>query len=281
MALDLDTIGGKDWYGWGSEVLLANQGADGSWHGEYPAAVDTCFALLFLKRANLTRDLTSGLKGKMQDPGAITLKSGGVGGDALKGGLKSGLESKDARPSPDEPPTAVKPPKDPAEARVPTVPAAEETEGARMARELAQAPADRRDQLLETYRDGKGVTYTEALAGAIPQLTGDAAPAGPRRPGRPLDPHEDGDAGPLFPGPGRRDPPRRRPGRGPAGRQNAYSRPHTASERRRAVGGAGGPRRAEGPDRRNAGAVGRRSGRRGSRNSRRNSDRPTSPKREF
>ena len=49
-----------------AEILLANQAADGSWHGEYPATVDTCFALLFLKRANLAADLTADLKGKLR-----------------------------------------------------------------------------------------------------------------------------------------------------------------------------------------------------------------------
>ena len=43
--LDQDKIGGHDWYAWGSEILVANQGGDGSWHGEYPPAVDTCFRL--------------------------------------------------------------------------------------------------------------------------------------------------------------------------------------------------------------------------------------------
>jgi hypothetical protein len=31
VALGLDTIGKKDWYAWGAEVLLASQQADGSW----------------------------------------------------------------------------------------------------------------------------------------------------------------------------------------------------------------------------------------------------------
>lgn len=59
---DLPTIGGKDWYGWGCELLLANQTAVGSWeNGDYPGhspIIDTCLALLFLKRANLASDLT-------------------------------------------------------------------------------------------------------------------------------------------------------------------------------------------------------------------------------
>src|SRR4029079_2140121 len=50
----LDAIGGKDWYAWGSAVLLKSQKADGSWQGEYSqGGVDTCFALLFLRRSDL------------------------------------------------------------------------------------------------------------------------------------------------------------------------------------------------------------------------------------
>ena len=60
---NLRTIGDKDWYAWGSEVIRDHQNADGSWsmgnyHGSYPQ-VDTCFALLFLKRANLAKDLST------------------------------------------------------------------------------------------------------------------------------------------------------------------------------------------------------------------------------
>ena len=165
--LDLDTIGGKDWYAWASEILVANQAADGSWAGDYPGAADTCFALLCLRRANLARDLTGYLKGKVQDPGEVTLHAGGVGGEALK----SALEPKD-KAAPDESLSVAKPPKNPAESRPPASPA-EETEGGRMVRELVQAPSERRDELLQKYRDGKGVAYTEALAGSVPQLSGD------------------------------------------------------------------------------------------------------------
>jgi hypothetical protein len=73
---DLKTIGGKDWYGWGAQILLANQRVDGNWTGGgYTGAtdpLDTSFALLFLKRANLIRDLTENLRLNMviRDPGA-------------------------------------------------------------------------------------------------------------------------------------------------------------------------------------------------------------------
>ena len=59
---NLPTILDKDWYRWGAEILVANQSADGSWTSQkYPGntpQLDTCLALLFLKRANLARDLT-------------------------------------------------------------------------------------------------------------------------------------------------------------------------------------------------------------------------------
>jgi hypothetical protein len=63
---DLPAIGDKDWYRWGAEILIANQVPKrGNWHnGQYPESnwvLDTCFALLFLKRANLAKDLTAKL----------------------------------------------------------------------------------------------------------------------------------------------------------------------------------------------------------------------------
>jgi hypothetical protein len=63
-------IGGKEWYPWGVQLLLQSQKGDGSWnHGHYftsPPSItpitDTCFALLFLKRANLAKHLTKKLE---------------------------------------------------------------------------------------------------------------------------------------------------------------------------------------------------------------------------
>jgi Prenyltransferase and squalene oxidase repeat len=79
VALNLDTIGKKDWYAWGSEFILSNQEADGSWQGDYGAGgVDTCFALLFLKRANLASDL-SALMSRAHNPGRMVLKAGDPG----------------------------------------------------------------------------------------------------------------------------------------------------------------------------------------------------------
>jgi hypothetical protein len=56
------SIGGKDWYQWGSDVFLKNQRNDGSWEDSYGDFVDTAFALLFLTRGNLAKDLTESIR---------------------------------------------------------------------------------------------------------------------------------------------------------------------------------------------------------------------------
>jgi len=167
VALDLDTIGGHDWYAWGAEILVANQRPDGTWEGGHQAEIDTCFALLFLRKANLARDLTANLKGKLT---GVTLKAGGGDVDKLTGALSDkGADADKAKP-PDKP-------KDPPELVRQKDPPPDESPGARLARELVQAPAERRDDVLGKLRDGKGGEYTDALAAAIPRLSGDARKA--------------------------------------------------------------------------------------------------------
>ncbi|QJW97658.1 hypothetical protein [Frigoriglobus tundricola] len=72
---DLQKLNKKDWYQWGAEILISNQSGDGSWEeggfsGQSPL-VNTCLALLFLKRANLLPDLSKRLT---VDPGALAAK---------------------------------------------------------------------------------------------------------------------------------------------------------------------------------------------------------------
>jgi serine/threonine protein kinase len=62
----LPEIAGKDWFSWGRSILLPRQQADGSWrdggfYGSSPVT-NTCFALLFLKQANLAYDLSAKLQ---------------------------------------------------------------------------------------------------------------------------------------------------------------------------------------------------------------------------
>jgi hypothetical protein len=67
----LSKIGGKEWYPWGVDVLLAAQQGNGSWQGRHnfgaPTAINTSFALLFLKRADLAKGLTRKLQLKESD----------------------------------------------------------------------------------------------------------------------------------------------------------------------------------------------------------------------
>ena len=62
-------IGEKDWYRHAVDTLLPHQREDGHWHlGGYHGSnqeLDTCFALLILKRTNLVPELTRTLKGRM------------------------------------------------------------------------------------------------------------------------------------------------------------------------------------------------------------------------
>ena len=73
---DVRKLGKKDWYQWGAEILLCHQRGNGSWDsdGGYPGqtpVLNTCFALLFLRRANLTPDLSKQL---VLDTTALTAK---------------------------------------------------------------------------------------------------------------------------------------------------------------------------------------------------------------
>jgi hypothetical protein len=87
MLFQLPDIGGKDWYRWGAEILVANQQANGSWKGAYEdGGADTCFALLFLKRTNFADDLTQKIR---KDPRRIELLEGITEGSKTKSDLKA------------------------------------------------------------------------------------------------------------------------------------------------------------------------------------------------
>lgn len=199
VALDLKTIGKKDWYAWGAEILLANQQDNGSWQGSYgDCGADTCFALLFLKRANFVPDLTAQLTGRIEDPGTRVLKRSETGegiASEKSGKLPSGLEDKNATVNTDgrypteiakerqsQPAAKPQPARSRSEPAVSAVgssashPAADaggSPTAAHMAEDLAKSTGTRHGLLLNVYRDGKGVDFTVAMALAIPRMRGD------------------------------------------------------------------------------------------------------------
>jgi hypothetical protein len=62
MIYDLQRIGEQEWYPWAAQRLVDAQQPDGSWTSAFGKAVDTCFALLVLRRSNLAPDLTTALR---------------------------------------------------------------------------------------------------------------------------------------------------------------------------------------------------------------------------
>jgi hypothetical protein len=165
--LGLETLGKKDWYNWGAEILLKNQGADGAWlsgaHAE--SGADTCFALMFLKKTNLARDLSGSIKGA-KDPGVRTLKSGGVGGGGLKGVKPLAPLDVNNKPEKDGKKSGKTTPKK--EEKKPL--SEEQKAAAKVSGELVGSKGKERAELLKKLRDSKGAEYTEALADVIPKL---------------------------------------------------------------------------------------------------------------
>jgi hypothetical protein len=59
-------FGGTSWFKWAAPRVIDAQHPDGSWNEAFGGIVDTCFALLSLKRSNVVRDLTDTLHGVVQ-----------------------------------------------------------------------------------------------------------------------------------------------------------------------------------------------------------------------
>jgi hypothetical protein len=177
VAYGLSTIGHTDWYAWGSDMLVAKQGQDGGWHGKYEGGVDDCFALLFLARANLTRDLTVSLRGQLTDPQGRDL--GGKEPPAMPA-PKPDMRPKatpaqasrpgrtgDSEPTPSTSAPGRSPPRDTSAGETDL-----ERETSRLSAALVDSDRARQNELLDQYESSKGVVYTQALAAAIPKLSG-------------------------------------------------------------------------------------------------------------
>jgi hypothetical protein len=176
VAYGLKTFGHTDWYAWGSDLLVAKQGQDGGWHGRYEGGVDDCFALLFLTRANLTRDLTVSLRGQVTDPLARGL--GAKETPPVSNPKRDAMEPASGKISPPTRPTESEGTTPGASERKPSPPISTnaekdlERETSRLSAQLVNADRSRQSELLAQYQSSKGVAYTQALADAIPRLSG-------------------------------------------------------------------------------------------------------------
>lgn len=152
----LEKIGGVDWYAVGAETLVRKQGSDGSWGGgvlgSHGPDVSTSFAILFLTRANIARDLSSKIK-----PGGTELRAGAGPGAPVAPSNTTTTKpaTPDLNPGPGPLPTPVA------------------DEASRLAANLVAVPGAEWSKALTKVRDAKGGDYTKALAVAIPRLEGD------------------------------------------------------------------------------------------------------------
>jgi len=151
-----DRIGGVDWYAGGSDYLVAVQAADGTWAGEYGADVDTSFAVLFLCKANLARDLSRRVRG---DPAGSELRAGAANATPEVAPMTKG------------PAVAVNPLPVPVAAPLPAGAAG------KVATDLIGANGPGLAKALAAARDAKGGDYTTGLAAAVHRLDGDAKKA--------------------------------------------------------------------------------------------------------
>ncbi len=83
--------GGVDWFKLGADALIKSQKTDGSWPSDKPesALADTCFASLFLRKANLGSDISRLLQGKPEKAFSIVNRAEVPREDNLQDILKS------------------------------------------------------------------------------------------------------------------------------------------------------------------------------------------------
>lgn len=145
-----DKIGGIDWYDAGAESLVRAQAGDGSWPGSYGPEVNTSFAVLFLCRSNLARDLS----GKVQKETSTEMRAG-------------------AGPSGPKDPTTPGTKIDPFASPELPLPAPAGSEVATLAAELLRAGDNDWAKTLAKLQTSKGSINTQALVTAVGRLEGD------------------------------------------------------------------------------------------------------------
>jgi hypothetical protein len=157
----MDKIGGVDWYEAGAHSLVVNQARDGSWGTGpgYGPEVGTAFAVLFLCKSNLARDLSS----KVQKEVSTELRAG-TG--------PSGTDTRPNDPKPTDPFAGGGGTTDPL-AGIPTLPGVAGSEVGTLAGQLLRATDADWARVLQQLRDGKGPVYTQALLTAMGRLDGE------------------------------------------------------------------------------------------------------------
>ncbi|MBN9121805.1 MAG: hypothetical protein J0I06_22135 [Planctomycetes bacterium] len=145
----VDKIGGFDWYDIGSTALVRSQANDGTWNlGSYGVEVNTAFAVLFLARSNLARDLS----GKVQKDPVNTEMRAGAGSPAT--------DLLPTRPAP-------------AAAPVLDLPNPTGDEAIALASKLLKSSGADWSKLLASTRDAKGANNTRALVVLANNVDGD------------------------------------------------------------------------------------------------------------
>jgi hypothetical protein len=144
---DIEKLGGVDWYDLGSTAIVRSQSPDGTWGiGSYGAEVNTSFAVLFLCKANLARDLSSKVQ---KDPTSTEMRAG------------SGPSATDLLPN--------RPPMSLSGSGSTSVPASinlsnpTNDASVTLAANLLKATGADWTKLLGEARDGKGTNFTRAL----------------------------------------------------------------------------------------------------------------------
>jgi hypothetical protein len=148
----IDRIGGVDWYAAGAHTLVRAQLPDGSWQSHYNYEVDTAFAILFLCKSNLARDLSS----KVQKEVSTEMRAG-AGPGAASSKPAAGGSKVDSSPIVTDP----------------VLPGVGGSEAAVLAGELLRASEKEWPTVLKKLRETKGHIYTKALLASVNRLDGD------------------------------------------------------------------------------------------------------------
>lgn len=162
VALNLQTIGDVDWYEWGSTRLLATQGENGAWPAEsYEAGINTSFALLFLAKANVFRDVAG--KVNVKDPGVRELRAGS---NPI---FVAPKQEQSPPPKTGGEPVATLP----TDGGLTLPPISSHPDAEKLVVSLTSATDDQWGTVLATERDTRGAQHTAALVHAIGKLDGD------------------------------------------------------------------------------------------------------------